>query len=103
MSRIMRSEHQNGIVTGNGALTEQALHASELSCRRLFEAAQDGILILDVDTGRLGGAHFGSLALPLRAKTPNRVEIDHVPFTVQSPHVQILSRYATALNRMTVI
>ena len=33
--------------------TEQALHASELSYRRLFEAAKDGILILDVDTGRI--------------------------------------------------
>ena len=29
---------------------EQALGVSELSYRRLFEAAQDGILILDVDT-----------------------------------------------------
>jgi PAS domain S-box-containing protein len=34
-------------------LTEQALRASELSYRRLFEAAQDGILILDADTGRV--------------------------------------------------
>lgn len=32
---------------------EQALRASELSYRRLFEAARDGILILDVDTGRI--------------------------------------------------
>src|ERR1700721_1232840 len=32
---------------------EQALRASELSYRRLFEAAKDGILILDVDTGRI--------------------------------------------------
>jgi len=32
---------------------EHALRASELSYRRLFEAAQDGILILDVDTGRI--------------------------------------------------
>jgi PAS domain S-box-containing protein len=32
---------------------EQALRTSELSYRRLFEAAQDGILILDVDTGRI--------------------------------------------------
>ncbi len=31
----------------------EALIASELSYRRLFEAAQDGILILDVDTGRI--------------------------------------------------
>jgi PAS domain S-box-containing protein len=33
--------------------TEHALRASELSYRRLFEAAKDGILILDVDTGRI--------------------------------------------------
>jgi PAS domain S-box-containing protein len=32
---------------------EQAMRASELSYRRLFEAAKDGILILDVDTGRI--------------------------------------------------
>jgi PAS domain S-box-containing protein len=39
----------------NGSLphTEQALRASELSYRRLFEAAKDGILILDVGTGRI--------------------------------------------------
>ena len=65
MSRIMRSEHQNGTVTGNGALTEQALHASELSCRRLFEAAQDGNLITDrkrvEETVRESGCHFQTL------------------------------------------
>jgi PAS domain S-box-containing protein len=33
--------------------SEQAMSASELSYRRLFEAAKDGILILDVDTGRI--------------------------------------------------
>src|SRR5580693_3815791 len=33
--------------------SERALRASELSYRRLFEAAHDGILILDVDTGRI--------------------------------------------------
>jgi PAS domain S-box-containing protein len=33
--------------------TENALRASELSYRRLFEAAKDGILILDFDTGRI--------------------------------------------------
>src|SRR5476649_1843984 len=44
--RIMSSNHHNGNGTGSAAL-----RASELSYRRLFEAAQDGILILDVDTG----------------------------------------------------
>ncbi len=33
--------------------SEQAMRASELSYRRLFEAAKDGILILDADTGRI--------------------------------------------------
>ena len=33
--------------------SQEALHASEVSYRRLFEAARDGILILDVDTGRI--------------------------------------------------
>src|SRR6202521_1183990 len=33
--------------------SEQAIRASELSYRRLFEAAKDGILILDSETGRI--------------------------------------------------
>jgi PAS domain S-box-containing protein len=36
-----------------GMQSDEALRASELSYRRLFEAAKDGILILDVDTGRI--------------------------------------------------
>ncbi len=35
----------------------QTLRASELSYRRLFEAAKDGILILDVDSGRIDDAN----------------------------------------------
>ncbi len=35
------------------ARTEQTLRASEISYRRLFESAKDGILILDADTGRI--------------------------------------------------
>ncbi len=49
----MSSEHTNGRVPDTETSTAQALRASELSYRRLFEAAQDGILILDVDTGRI--------------------------------------------------
>src|SRR5450755_1424212 len=49
----MNSHHQNGAGTGDIGRTEHALRASELSYRRLFEAAKDGILILDVDTGRI--------------------------------------------------
>jgi light-regulated signal transduction histidine kinase (bacteriophytochrome) len=33
--------------------TQRALRASELSYRRLFESAKDGILILDADNGRI--------------------------------------------------
>ncbi|MGP8199481.1 MAG: response regulator [Limisphaerales bacterium] len=35
------------------ALGEQAMRSSALTYRRLFEAAKDGILILDIDTGRI--------------------------------------------------
>jgi two-component system, cell cycle sensor histidine kinase and response regulator CckA len=49
----MKSELQNGIVSGNRAMTEQALRASELGNRRLAEPAADGLLILDADTGRI--------------------------------------------------
>lgn len=48
----MSSDHQNEDIPGNGALL-----ASELSYRRLFEAAQDGILILDFDTGSITDAN----------------------------------------------
>ena len=44
----MTNDHPNGKATG-----DEALRVSELSYRRLFEAAKDGILILDVDTGRI--------------------------------------------------
>jgi PAS domain S-box-containing protein len=36
---------------------ELAVHASEVSYRRLFEAARDGILILDAETGRISNAN----------------------------------------------
>src|SRR6202167_2873175 len=49
----MKTNHQDGNWTSIEAYTEQALRASETSYRRLFEAAKDGILILDVDTGRI--------------------------------------------------
>ena len=34
-------------------LTEEALKSSEMRYRRLFETAQDGILILDAETGQI--------------------------------------------------
>ena len=45
MSRVERRTEDQGIT--------EALRASELSYRRLFETAQDGILILDAATGRV--------------------------------------------------
>jgi PAS domain S-box-containing protein len=47
----MNTQYPNG--DASLTHTEQALRASELSYRRLFEAAKDGILILDVGTGRI--------------------------------------------------
>ncbi|MDB6123643.1 MAG: hypothetical protein JWQ71_2636 [Pedosphaera sp.] len=47
-----RTEEAN-VRTDQAENREHAMRASELSYRRLFEAARDGILILDVDTGRI--------------------------------------------------
>ena len=49
----MKTNNHNGNLTDDPTRTERALRTSELSYRRLFEAAKDGILILDVDTGRI--------------------------------------------------
>lgn len=46
--RTTPNDLQRENATGN-----EALRVSELSYRRLFEAAKDGILILDVETGRI--------------------------------------------------
>jgi PAS domain S-box-containing protein len=40
-----------------GKLQDDVLRASELRYRRLFETAKDGILILDVDTGRISNVN----------------------------------------------
>jgi PAS domain S-box-containing protein len=61
-NKIMGNDHQNKNRNGDEMSTApalcvseltQELRVSELSYRRLFEAAQDGILILDVDSGRI--------------------------------------------------
>jgi len=51
--KTMSRENRKAGATDKGVRTTQEILASELSYRRLFEAAQDGILILDVDTGRV--------------------------------------------------
>src|SRR6202011_863226 len=48
-----RTQEANTRTKQAEARTQQAIRASELSYRRLFEAARDGILILDVETGRI--------------------------------------------------
>src|ERR1700722_5150004 len=54
---VLYSERRNaGAIMPPAALgsgLEQQLRASELSYRRLFEAANDGIAILNVETGRI--------------------------------------------------
>jgi PAS domain S-box-containing protein len=47
-NKIMSTDHLNGNETD-----DKALRDSELSYRRLFEAARDGIVILDMETGRI--------------------------------------------------
>ena len=54
---VTGGEHPPGRATGSDTPTQLALRASELSYRRLFEAAQDGILILDVESGRITDAN----------------------------------------------
>jgi two-component system cell cycle sensor histidine kinase/response regulator CckA len=53
----MKMNNQDAGVTGNDTRMGQTLRVSELSYRRLFEAAKDGILILDVDTGLINDAN----------------------------------------------
>ena len=47
----MNQAAESGPLTA--AATDRALRTSELNYRRLFETAQDGILILDAATGRV--------------------------------------------------
>ena len=53
----MKMNNQDAVVAGQDTRIGQTLRASELSYRRLFEAAKDGILILDVDTGLINDAN----------------------------------------------
>ena len=55
--------------SGRGNSLELALKASELRYRRLFETAQDGILILDADSGKIIDVnHFCSICSTIRSK-----------------------------------
>lgn len=49
----MRTEQAETRSEQAEARSEQVIQDSEVSYRRLFEAAKDGILILDIDTGRI--------------------------------------------------
>ena len=54
MTTLRDSELGSSITgDGRGNSLELALEESELRYRRLFETAQDGILILDADTGQI--------------------------------------------------
>ena len=45
----MKANHRDGNVTGNETRTEHSLRTSELSYRRLFEAAKDAYVVKPVD------------------------------------------------------
>jgi PAS domain S-box-containing protein len=55
VKNVLRTEDGND--GRNEARMGRTLGASEISYRRLFEAAKDGILILDADTGRINDAN----------------------------------------------
>ena len=52
-ARTQQAEAQ----TARAETSEQRMRASEMSYRRLFEAAKDGIMILEVETGRITDAN----------------------------------------------
>ena len=49
----LRTEHAEMRTGQVEARSEQVIRASELRCRRLFETAKDGVMILDAETGRI--------------------------------------------------
>jgi hypothetical protein len=53
----MGNSHSHHNKSHSGTRIEQSLLESEMSYRRLFETAQDGILILDAETGRVNDAN----------------------------------------------
>ena len=91
----MKKNGQQAGVTGNKMRSVRAMRASELSYRRLFEAAKDGILILEANTGRISdvnpfliemlgfshgelvGTHIWKLG-PLRDIVSNKAKFDQL-------------------------
>ncbi len=59
-ARTQQAEAQ----TARAETSEQRMRASEMSYRRLFEAAKDGIMILEVDTGWITDANKFIIDLP---------------------------------------
>src|SRR3984893_4880225 len=53
LKNTLRSQANLMPASGRGNSLELALKVSELRYRRLFETAQDGILILDANTGKI--------------------------------------------------
>jgi PAS domain S-box-containing protein len=53
----MKEENNTNTQAGGGRPADVAMRDSELRYRRLFEAAQDGILILDAETGAIADAN----------------------------------------------
>ena len=93
----MDKNHLNGHTAGNAAQAQQALRASELSYRRLFEAAKDGILILDADTGRISDVNpflFHLLGFP-RSEMIGKTVGELSPFKDLDSNQNMLTRLQT--------
>jgi hypothetical protein len=61
-------------------MAEQTLRASEIQYRRLFEAARDGILILDAEAGDVDGlTDISAIVLCKCPKCRTTFAITHAP------------------------
>lgn len=84
--------NQDENIKDNKTQTEQALRASELSYRRLFEAAKDGILILDFDTGRISDVNpfLYNLLGSSRSEMIGKTVAELSPFKdIESNHIML--------------
>jgi PAS domain S-box-containing protein len=57
LAHATRTEHAEALRHQSEARSDQEIRASELRYRRMFESAQDGILILDAETGQVVDAN----------------------------------------------